>query len=67
MEAIKDSLKQYIESRLQKANRLQALYADHFYVSAPFVRKLDPGQMNYLSCRSFSDEDTAEYKKDFKW
>lgn len=66
MEDLKDSLKQFIESRLQEARRLQALYPDHFYVSSPAVRKLNSEQMDYL-LMSVSGKYMPGCKNEFKW
>ncbi|MEZ5334113.1 MAG: hypothetical protein R2741_02165 [Methanolobus sp.] len=67
MEDLKDSLKQFIESRLQEATRVQALYPEHTYVKPAPLRKLDlenqcPSLNSELRC-----SDTVSTKTDFKW
>ncbi|WP_091937161.1 hypothetical protein [Methanolobus profundi] len=65
MENIRDSLKQFIDSRLQEAIRSQALCPSNLYVASGLVRKLDPGQIEQLS--EASGNKLLCSKTDFKW
>jgi hypothetical protein len=67
MEDMIDSLKQFIESRLQEATRAQALYPDRYYIASGLISKLTSEQMDRLSKISPSGGSPSISKKDFKW
>ncbi|WMW21409.1 hypothetical protein RE476_08320 [Methanolobus mangrovi] len=67
MEDMTDSLKQFIESRLQEATRAQALYPDRYYIASGLISKLTPEQMGRLSRISPFGDNMSISKKDFKW
>ncbi|WP_340820347.1 hypothetical protein [Methanolobus sp. WCC4] len=66
MENIKDSLKQFIDSRLQEATRAQVLCPERFYVAVGAVKKLDPDQMNDHPGPVSGNAPSCP-EKDFKW
>ncbi|WP_288068826.1 hypothetical protein [Methanolobus sp.] len=79
MSDMKDTLKEFIDSRLQEATRAQAIYPDRVYVASGFIRQLnseklrkssepsscDPGFKDNDAFRSHSNSVSA--KKDFMW
>ncbi|WP_292466507.1 hypothetical protein [Methanolobus sp.] len=66
-EDLNDSLKQFIESRIKDAIRIQVLYPDKHYIASCFVRKLDNEQMDALLNRSMYDTKIQLSKNDLKW
>nr|WP_321497298.1 hypothetical protein [uncultured Methanolobus sp.] len=78
MSDMKDTLKQFIDSRLQEATRAQAIYPDRAYVASGLIKQLNPDDLHDCpessSCEhGFKDFDVSgsqpntPAKKDFIW
>jgi hypothetical protein len=67
MEDLKYSLKQFIESRLQEAVRIQALYPEHCYTNPVSVRQMNTGKTCKSSALSGTGEHISFYGSDFRW
>ena len=78
MSDMKDTLKQFIDSRLQEATRAQAIYPDRAYVASGLIKQLNPDDLHDCpessSCENgFKDLDVSgchyntSVKKDFTW
>lgn len=67
MEELKDSLKQFIDSRLREATRLQAIYPENAYVGPLSVRKLNL-EFSYLTgAEKTENNGFSKEKTDFRW
>ncbi|MBP1909730.1 hypothetical protein [Methanolobus bombayensis] len=78
MPDIKDSLKLFIDSRMEEAIRSQAIYPDRLYVKSALIRNITPEHKSYgsglFSCDSdirngFERVDIGinQSSKEFKW
>ncbi|WP_196214087.1 hypothetical protein [Methanolobus vulcani] len=76
---MKDTLKQFIDSRLQEATRAQAIYPNNVYVASGLIKQLKSDKLHDLSESSSRDSDFKDIdisrchhiktpaKKDFLW
>jgi hypothetical protein len=76
---MKDTFKQFIDSRLQEATRAQAIYPDQVYVASGLIRRLNSERLNECSESSSCDSALKDIgtsrchhknisvKKDFMW